>query len=94
MYWYLQARSTGRNLFIEATAFMGTIACNSGFNCCSNGNTVYKVCSLVTAENKSVLEMIYHSFNLFMPEVAVIAQKYRGNDKQGMTRREDIYSAF
>lgn len=39
-------------------------------------------------------EMIYHGFNLIMLEVAAIAQKYRGNDEQGMTRKEDILFGF
>ena len=39
-------------------------------------------------------DMIYHGFNLFMLEVAAIAKKYRGNDEQGMTRREDILLNF
>lgn len=39
-------------------------------------------------------EMIYHGFNLFMLEVVAVVQKYRGNDEQGMTRREDILFGF
>ncbi len=39
-------------------------------------------------------EMIYHGFNLFMLEVAAIANKYRGNDAQGMTRQRDILLNF
>jgi AraC family transcriptional regulator, transcriptional activator of pobA len=39
-------------------------------------------------------ELMHHGFNLFMLEVAAIAQKYRGNDEQGMTRKEDILFSF
>lgn len=39
-------------------------------------------------------EMIHHGFNLFMLEVAAIGQKYRGNDEQGMTRKDDILLGF
>lgn len=39
-------------------------------------------------------EMIHHGFNLFMLEVAAIGQKYRGNDEQGLTRKDDILLGF
>lgn len=39
-------------------------------------------------------KMIYHGFNLFLLEVAAIAQKYRGNNEQGITRKEDILLNF
>lgn len=39
-------------------------------------------------------EMIYHGFNLFMLEVAAIAKKYRSNEEQGTTRKEDILLGF
>ncbi|HEV3224021.1 MAG TPA: AraC family transcriptional regulator [Puia sp.] len=39
-------------------------------------------------------EMIYHGFNLFMLEVGSIARKYRANEEQGMTRKQDILMSF
>jgi AraC family transcriptional regulator, transcriptional activator of pobA len=39
-------------------------------------------------------EMIHHGFNLFVLEIAAIAKKYRGNEEQGMTRKEDILFGF
>ena len=39
-------------------------------------------------------DMIHHGFNLFMLELAATAKKYRGNDEQKMTRKEDILFNF
>ena len=39
-------------------------------------------------------EMIHHGFNLFMLEVAAISKKYRRNQEQGTTRKEDILMNF
>lgn len=39
-------------------------------------------------------DMVHHGFNLFMLEVAAIAKKYRSNEEQGTTRKEDILLGF
>lgn len=39
-------------------------------------------------------DMIHLGFNLFMLEVAAFAKKYRGNNQQGMTRKDDILYGF
>jgi len=39
-------------------------------------------------------EMIHHGFNLFMLELAAITKKYRGDDEQKITRKEDILLRF
>ncbi|MEJ7736655.1 MAG: AraC family transcriptional regulator [Chitinophagaceae bacterium] len=39
-------------------------------------------------------DLIHYGFNLFMLELAGIFKKYRGNDEQKMTRREDILIGF
>ena len=39
-------------------------------------------------------DMIHHSFNLFLLEVAAVAKKYTVPGEQGMTRKEDILLNF
>ena len=39
-------------------------------------------------------EIIHHGFNLFMLEMAAITKNYRGDEEQGMTRKEDILLSF
>lgn len=39
-------------------------------------------------------EMIQHGFNLFMLELAALSKKYRGNDEQHVSRKEEILLNF
>lgn len=39
-------------------------------------------------------DLVHHGFNLFMLEVAAVAEKYQGANAQGMSRQDDILLSF